>query len=82
MLYTSDNRSGVRLAGLQALQDELKAVEHQKYYYGLSQYSVIDNMFSKGPLAQGAECGINQSLAGTFKSSNEKNSLEKALNGA
>lgn len=82
MLYTSDNRSGVRLAGLQALQDELKAVEHKKYYYGLSQYSVIDNMFAKGPLAQGAECGINQTLAGTFKSSNEKNSLANALTGA
>lgn len=82
MLYTKDNRSGIRLAGLQALQDELKTVEHQKYYYGLSQYSVIDNMFAKGPLAQGAECGINQTLAGTFKSSNEKNSLANALNGA
>ena len=82
MLYTSDNRSGVRLAGLQALQDELKAVEHKKYYYGLSQYSVIDDMFAKGPLAQGAECGINQTLVGTFKSSNEKNSLANALTGA
>ena len=82
MLYTSDNRSGVRLAGIQALQDELKAVERKKYYYGLSQYSVIDNMFAKGPLAQGAECGINQALAGTFKSSNEKNSLANALTGA
>lgn len=82
MLYTSDNRSGIRLVGLQALQDELKMIEHQKYYYGLSQYSIIDNMFTKGPLAQGAECGINQTLVGTFKSSNEKKSLANALNGA
>lgn len=82
MLYTKNNRSGIRLSGMQALQDELKTVEHQKYYYGLSQYSVIDNMFAKGPLAQGAECGINQILVGTFKSSNEKNSLANALNGA
>lgn len=82
MLYTADNKSGIRLAGLSALQEELKTVEHQKYYCGLSQYSVIDNMFAKGPLAQGAECGIKQVLAGTFKSSNEKNSLSSALNGA
>lgn len=82
MLYTFDNKSGLRLAGIQALQDELKNIEHQKYIYGLSQYSVIDNMFAKGPLAQGAECGINGVLAGTFKSSNDNNSLAKALDGA
>ncbi|MEY8356738.1 hypothetical protein AALB39_25775 [Lachnospiraceae bacterium 54-53] len=79
MLYTSQNTSGIRLAGLQALQAELKSIEHQKYYCGLSQYSVIDNMFAKGPIAQGAECGIMQELAGTFKSTNENNSLSKAL---
>lgn len=82
MLYTASNKSGLRLAGIAALQDELKAVEHQKYYCGLSQYNVIDNMFAKGPLAQGAECGINQKLAGTFDSKNEKTSLATALSGA
>lgn len=82
MLYSVDNKSGLRLAGIAALQDELKAVEHQKYYYGLSQYNVIDNMFAKGPLAQGAECGINQILAGTFKTNNENTSLSTALLGA
>jgi hypothetical protein len=79
MLYTLQNKSGIRLAGIQALQDELKNIEHQKYYYGLSQYNVIDSMFKKGPLAQGAECGIKEELAGTFKSSNENTSLSEAL---
>lgn len=82
MLYTEENKSGIRLAGLMALQDELKKTEHQKYYCGLSQYNVIDNMFAKGPLAQGAECGIKGELKGTFKSGNEKNSLSSALSGA
>jgi hypothetical protein len=82
LLYTSDNLSGIRLAGLQSLQDELKNVEHKRYYYGLSQFTVIDNMFAKGPLAQGAECGIKQTLVGTFKSGNEKLSLSNALTGA
>ncbi len=82
MLYTTDYKSGIRLSGLVALQDELKVIEHSKYFYGLSQYNVIDNMFNKGPLAQGAECGIKETLVGTFKSTNEKNSLSTALNGA
>lgn len=82
MLYTADNKSGIRLAGLPALQDELKAIDHSRYYYSLSQYNVIDNMFNKGPLAQGAGCGIHQELVGTFDSKNVKNSLSTALTGA
>ena len=39
-------------------------------------------MFMKGPLAQGAECGITQKLSGTFKAPNEKTSLATALSGA
>ncbi len=39
-------------------------------------------MQDKGPLAQGAECGITQKLIGTFKSPNEKTSLATALSGA
>jgi hypothetical protein len=79
MLYTADNRSGVRLAGKQALQDELRTVEHKKYYYGLSQFSVTDQMHAKGPLAQGAECGIKQELVQSFNSKNERLSLATAL---
>lgn len=82
MLYTSTNKNGVRLANLNALQEELKMIEHQKYYYGLSQYNVSDSMFVKGPLAQGANCGIRETLEGRFKSANEKTSLSTALQGA
>lgn len=82
MLYTPENKSGVRLANLSALQEELAKLNHQVYYCGLEQFNLIDNMFFVGPLAQGAECGITEELKQTFRSSNEKTSLASALNGA
>lgn len=82
MLYTPENKSGIRAANLDVLREELEKINHQVYYCGLEQFNLIDNMFNKGPLAQGAECGINQELKQTFKSSNEKTSLATALNGA
>lgn len=82
MLYTPENKSGFRHANLAALQEELQRVNRQKYYCGLEQFNLIDNMFQKGPLAQGAECGIAQELKGSFKSANVNTSLETALKGA
>ena len=80
MLYTKDYPSGMRMSDLSALQQELLRIDRQEYPDGLEQYALIDNMFNKGPLAQGAECGIDQVLRGTFKSSNARTSLETALN--
>lgn len=82
MLYTKDHPSGLRVANLASLQEELCSLNHQAYPYGLEQFNVIANMFMKGPLAQGAECGITQKLSGTFKAPNEKTSLATALSGA
>ena len=82
MLYTKDHPSGIRMANLAALQEELSAMNHRQYPYGLEQYNVIANMFMKGPLAQGAECGITEKLSGTFKAPNDKTSLATALTGA
>ena len=82
VIYTPDNKSGIRVPNLPALQDELARINHNVYYYGLEQFSLIDNMFAKGPLAQGAGCGISEELSGTFKSSNIKTSLSEALKGA
>ena len=81
MLYTKDAPSGLRMADLNALQQELLRIDRQEYPDGLEQYNLIDNMFNKGPLAQGAECGIDQVLSGTFKSSNARTSLATALSG-
>lgn len=82
ILYTPENKSGIRVANLAALQDELRKINHQTYYCGLEQFNVIDNMFMKGPLAQGAECGIAEELKSSFKSTNVKTSLSTALEGA
>lgn len=79
ILYTPENKSGIRVANLGALSEELQKINQQMYFYGLEQYHLIDNMFFKGPLAQGAECGILQELKQTFKSTNEKTSLSTAL---
>lgn len=82
ILYTPEHKSGTRVANLAALQDELQRLNHQIYFCGLEQFNLIDNMFLKGPLAQGAECGITEELKSTFKSSNVKTSLATALEGA
>lgn len=82
MLYTPESKSGIRLANLVALQDELAKINHQIYFCGLEQFDLTDEMFMKGPLAQGAECGIAQELKQRFKSGNVKTSLATALQGA
>lgn len=82
MLYDENHLSGTRMANLAMLVDELESLNHQKYPCGLEQYNVIGNMFTKGQLAKGAECGMTQELSGTFKSPNEKTSLATALAGA
>ena len=82
ILYTPEHKSGTRVANLVALQEELQRLNHQIYFCGLEQFNLIDNMFLKGPLAQGAECGITEELKSTFKSSNVKTSLAIALEGA
>ena len=79
MLYTAENRSGIRVRNFETLCDELKNINRRIYFYGLEQYSLIDNMFAKGPLAQGAECGINQELKSTFRSANKNTSIDTAL---
>ena len=79
MLYTPENKSGIRVRNFETLCDELKNINRRIYYYGLEQFNLIDNMFAKGPLAQGAECGINQELKSTFRSANKNTSLETAL---
>lgn len=82
MLYTPEYKNGIRAANLAALHEELQKINRQIYFCGLEQFNLIDNMFLKGPLAQGAECGITEELKSTFKSSNVKTSLATALEGA
>lgn len=45
-------------------------------------YNVIANMWTLNAARQGAECGLKEEIAGTFRSSNPNTKLEVALNGA
>jgi len=60
------------------LQDEFSLINHQKYFYGLESYDVKRDLFVGSALAQGAECGVTQTLKQTFK----EPKLETALTGA
>lgn len=82
MFYTPENKSGIRLANLGALQEELIKINHTTYHYGLEQFSVSDTLFNKGPVGQGAECGITEELKGQFKSGNVNTNLATALKDA
>lgn len=81
MLYSAEHPSGIRLANLSALQDELFKYDREIYPCGLEHYNVTANMFKKGPIALGAECGMNQELKKDFNAPNIT-SLAKALSGA
>ena len=78
MLYSSEYPSGKRLANITALQDEFSSINYQKYFYGLESYDVKRDLFVGSAFAQGAECGITQTLKQTFK----EPKLETALTGA
>ncbi len=78
MLYSDEHPSGMRLANITALQDEFSMINHQKYLYGLESYDVKRDLFVGSSLAQGAECGITQTLKQSFK----EPKLEVALAGA
>jgi hypothetical protein len=80
-LYSKKYPNGLRLANYEAVQNEFANINYQKFPYGLEQYNVVGNMFKKGPLAQGAECGLKEIEEKTFSSSNIKTKLSTALNG-
>ena len=82
VIYTPENKSGIRVPNLPALQDELTHINHQVYYYGLEQFSLTDVMFTKSTTAMGADCGITQNLRQMYNSGSSKTSLSEALKGA
>ncbi len=80
-LYDCDNPSGIRAANLSLLVEEFLHIEEKFYPYSLAKYSVIENMFNRTAMGQGAGCGIEEKLQGTYKSSNKQTSLDTALSG-
>lgn len=81
MLYTPENRQGLRIANAESLKDTLAGLNKKKYYYGLEQYTLSSTMYSYYNPGQGAESGLTQKVAGAYKASASL-SIENALKGA
>ena len=82
MLYDASHPGGERKANLEDLQIALADKNHQKYYYGLEQYTLSTAMYLSTQPANGAECGILQETKQLFRSANPRTSVENALSGA
>lgn len=80
--YSKVRLNGETLATEDALMDELCAYNRKIFTNGLECYNVIANMWTLNAARQGAECGLKEEIAGTFRSSNPNTKLEVALNGA
>lgn len=80
--YSKVRLNGETLATEDALMDELCAYNRKIFTNGLECYNVIANMWTLNAARQGAECGLKEEIAGTFRSSNPNTKSEVALNGA
>lgn len=80
--YSKVRLNGETLATEDALMDELCAYNRTIFTNGLECYNVIANMWTLNAARQGAECGLKEEIAGTFRSSTPNTKLEVALNGA
>lgn len=80
--YSKERLNGETLATEEALMDELRAYNRKIFSHGLECYNVITNMWTLNAARQGAECGLKEEIAGTFRSSNYNTKLEVALAGA
>lgn len=80
--YSQTRLNGNTLATSEGLMEELQAFNRSHFPYGLECYNVIDNMWNLNAAKQGAECGLKQEIAGTFRSSNPATKLENAMAGS
>lgn len=82
-VYFSKTRiSGDMMSSTEVLMEELQTFNRKLFPYGLECYNVIDNMWVPSTLPQGAECGIKQMVAGTFRTTNQARKLENVLKDA
>lgn len=77
--YSKERLNGETLATEEALMDELRAYNRKIFSHGLECYNVIANMWVLTTARQGAECGLKEEVAGTFRTSNPNAKLEVAL---
>lgn len=82
MLYGPEWINGQRQNALLMLQDELLKLVRKRFPDGLLDFTLTSQMYRLSALAQGAQCGLEQKLAGQYKSSNTATRLDNALAGA
>lgn len=82
VMCTSKNPLGQSLTNLDSLHEELHDYSLKRYLLGLEHYSGTSNMWVASSLGLGAECGINETTKGLFRSANKNTKLEVALAGA
>lgn len=81
-LYTSEYKSGLRIANVATLVEELRKIDLAIYPYSLDQYNMNDYMFQRGQGQKGAELGMKELITGAFTASGEKNISNNILKGA
>lgn len=82
IVYAKDSTTGDVINNIDLLQSELLNMDLKLFPDGLERYQLIDNMWKSVGLKQGVDCGLNENLAGTYKTSKVINKIDNHLNGA
>ena len=82
IVYTSSTPSGDVVNNIDILVKTLLNLDLKRFPDGLERYTLIDNMWKSVSLKQGVGCGLEESLAGTYRSSNQNTNIENHLKGA
>lgn len=82
MLYGPEWVDGQRQSTLAIAQDTLAKLVRKRFPDGLFDLTLTSQMYKMAALAQGAQCGLEQKLAGQYKSANAATRLDNAFAGA
>jgi hypothetical protein len=80
IVYTAEKPEGERLYTIDAVTEHLRAINRRRFPNSLETMgNVIDGMWDSNSLPSGVQCGVTQTLAGQFRSSNPQTKLENFI---
>ena len=82
IIYTKSTPSGDVINNYDILVQNLLNIDLKSFPDGLERYQLIDNMWKAVGLKQGVGCGLEETLAGTYRSANSHTNIENHLQGA
>lgn len=82
IIHTKTAPSGDVVNNIDILITTLLNIDLKRFPDGLERYQLIDNMWKAISLKQGVGCGLEETLAGTYRSSNQNTNIENHLKGA